>query len=77
MLRYCARPAFANKQIALKERGAIEFSPAKPTPKGETLLRLKPEEFLDKVAQLIPPPHETAIGIMVHWQETHHFANIL
>ena len=31
---------------------------SKPTPKGETELRLKPEDFLDKIAQLIPPPRK-------------------
>ena len=56
LLRYCARPAFANEQLTLQSNDMICFRLSKPSYKGETELRLRPYEFFDKVAKLIPPP---------------------
>jgi len=58
LLRYCARPAFASEQLTVNDNNMIQYRLSKPTPKGETELQLKPEEFLDKIAQLIPPPRK-------------------
>jgi len=58
LLRYCARPAFASDQLSLTDNDMVCFRPSKPTPKGETELTMKPEDFLDKVAKLIPKPRK-------------------
>lgn len=58
LLRYCARPAFADNQIKINNNGAITFTMAKASPKGETQLTLKPDEFLGKIAQLVPKPRK-------------------
>jgi len=58
LLRYCARPAFANDQLTLKANHMIEFQLAKPPPDGKTSLLLTPFDFLDKIAQLIPKPRK-------------------
>lgn len=58
LLRYCARPAFANEQLTLESDDMIHYRLSKPTHKGETELRLRPFEFFDKVAKLIPPPRK-------------------
>ena len=64
LLRYFARPIFADDQIKINNNGAIRFTMAKASPKGETQLLLKPNDFLDKVAQLMPKPCK-------HWHRYH------
>lgn len=59
LLRYCARPIFAGERLAWVEpdERLIYYLP-KPRPDGQTLLYLTPEEFLDRLAVLVPPPRK-------------------
>lgn len=58
LLRYCARPAFASEQLAIRENGHIQFTCQKKSIKGESELILSPDDFLDRVAQLISQPRK-------------------
>ncbi|MBL3601738.1 MAG: transposase, partial [gamma proteobacterium endosymbiont of Lamellibrachia anaximandri] len=57
LLRYCARPIFAGDRLQWQEEDEILiYHLPKPRHDGQTLLRLTPMEFLDRIALLIPPP---------------------
>ena len=67
MLRYCARPTLRLRsgQVYAGERLAwvapnerLIYHLPKPRPNGQTLLYLKPVEFLDRLAVLAPPPRK-------------------
>ncbi len=57
LLRYCARPIFASERLSwIKPGEKLHYRLTKPGPKGETELILTPDQFLDRIAALIPPP---------------------
>lgn len=58
LIRYCARPAFADNQLSLTKNDRVNFELSKPSVKGETELILSPFEFLDKLAQIAPKPRK-------------------
>ncbi|WXG54263.1 MAG: transposase [Candidatus Sedimenticola sp. (ex Thyasira tokunagai)] len=57
LFRYCARPIFAGERLCWQEQDEmLIYHLRKPQHDGQTLLRLTPAEFLDRIATLIPPP---------------------
>ncbi|MES9858985.1 MAG: transposase [Sedimenticola sp.] len=57
LFRYCARPIFAGERLRWQEQDEmLIYRLRKPQYDGQTLLRLTPAEFLDRIALLIPPP---------------------
>ncbi|MFQ5516345.1 MAG: transposase [Acidimicrobiia bacterium] len=66
LLRYCARPAFSRERLCWSRNGEqVLYQLPKPRPDlpvpgrqtgGQTMLRLDPLEFLDRLASLVPPP---------------------
>ncbi len=57
LFRYCARPIFAGERLNLLEKEEmLIYRLPKPRHDGQTMLRLTPTEFLDRIALLIPPP---------------------
>ncbi|MES9906770.1 MAG: transposase [Sedimenticola sp.] len=57
LFRYCARPIFAGDRLQWLEVGEmLIYQLPKPQHDGQTLLRLTPAEFLDRIALLIPLP---------------------
>ncbi len=54
LFRYCARPIFASERLEWVNDGKqLHYRLSKPGPQGETVLTLRPAEFLDRVAALI------------------------
>ena len=59
LIRYCARPAFSGERLSYaKEKDQVIYELPKQGQGGETELRLKPQEALDRISQLIPPPRK-------------------
>ena len=66
LLRYCARPMFAGERLVWAGGGAqvryrlpwAALQRHRPGLQGVIELRLSASEFLDRVAELIPPPRE-------------------
>ena len=56
LLRYCARPAFAQEQLREIDAEHLVYERVKPGPGGSVSLMLTPMELLDRLAALIPPP---------------------
>lgn len=49
--------SFASERLSwIKPGETLRYKLSKPGPKGETELVLTPDEFLDRIAALIPPP---------------------
>jgi len=67
VIRYCASPAFSDKQVLLTENALIKFELSNPSQKGETILLLRPFEFIDKLTQIIPKPR----------RHRHHYHRVL
>ena len=67
LLRYCARPAFASDQLTLQANDKILYRYAKPTPQGQTEQLFTPNDFIDKLVQLIPLPR----------RHRHHYHGVL
>lgn len=57
LLRYCARPVFSSERLQGLGEGFRYILP-KPAPDGQMVLHFKPQELLNKLAQLIPPPRK-------------------
>ncbi len=56
LFRYCARPIFAGERLCWQGKDEmLIYRLRKPQYDGQTLLRLTPAEFLDRIALLIPP----------------------
>jgi len=58
LIRYCARPPFALERLHLvggRSDQVLYILPG-PDPAGRTALRLSALEFLDRLANLLPPP---------------------
>ena len=59
LFRYCARPIYAAERLSWQDEGrCLCYQLPKPLPNGQTQLHLKPEEFLDRLAMLLPRPRE-------------------
>ena len=58
LVRYCARPPFAEAQLSETDDGRIAFELSTPRRSGETHLVLEPLRFLRRVAWLVPPPRQ-------------------
>jgi hypothetical protein len=59
LFRYCARPIFASERLQWIEKNQrLIYRLPKPRPNGQTVLNLTPQEFLDKLALLVPPPRK-------------------
>jgi hypothetical protein len=58
LIRYCARPPFALDRLHLVggRSDQILYLLPKPDPTGRTALRLSALEFLDRLAEILPPP---------------------
>jgi len=58
LIRYCARPPFALERLHLVggRSDQILYLLPKPDPAGRTALRLSALEFLDRLANILPPP---------------------
>ena len=56
LVRYCARPCFAEGRLCLVEPDTVIYTLTKPDPQGRSALRFHPLEFIDRLAMLIPPP---------------------
>jgi hypothetical protein len=57
LFRYCARPLFAAERLLWEPAAQrLRYRLPQPGHRGETVLLLTPLEFLDRIAQLIPPP---------------------
>ena len=53
LFRYCARPIYAAERLSWQDEGkSLCYQLPKPLPNGQTQLRLKPEEFLDRLSML-------------------------
>ena len=59
LFRYCARPIYAAERLSWQDEGSsLCYQLPKPLPNGQTQLRLRPEEFLDRLSMLLPRPRE-------------------
>ena len=58
MLRYAARPAFAQKRLRLLPSGKVCYRLRRPYYTGQTEVVLEPVAFLRRLACLIPPPRD-------------------
>ena len=58
LLRYCARPPFANDRLEWDDpaQQTVLYHLPKPAPDGRLVLKLQPLELIDKLVALIPPP---------------------
>ncbi|MBI3900609.1 MAG: transposase, partial [Chlamydiia bacterium] len=66
LIRYCARPIFSGERLDCAG-DKLRYTLPKPAMDGQMVLILKPCELLDKLAQLIPPPH----------RHRHHYHGVL
>ncbi|MGF1548785.1 MAG: transposase [Thiotrichales bacterium] len=59
LLRDCARPIFASERLTwIREGERLRYRLARPDLKGRTELILTPDELIDRIAALIPPPRK-------------------
>ena len=56
LLRYCARPAFAQERLRQIDPEHLVYESKKPGPGGKVSVLLTPHQLLDRLAALIPPP---------------------
>ena len=56
LLRYCARPAFAQERLRQLDPEHLVYESKKPGPGGKVSVLLTPHQLLDRLAALIPPP---------------------
>ena len=55
LLRYCARPAFAQERLRQLDPEHLVYESKKPGPGGKVSVRLTPHQLLDRLSALIPP----------------------
>lgn len=59
LLRYCARPIFASERLTWIRTGErLCYRLTRPVPRGRIELILTPDEFIDRIAALLPPPRK-------------------
>ncbi|MGA7983111.1 MAG: transposase [Chromatiaceae bacterium] len=64
LLRYCARPPFALERIEQVNGHQVIYRLPKPQRDGRTALSLTPQQLIDHLAALLPPPRAyTAVAI--------------
>ena len=56
LLRYCARPAFAQERLRQLDPEHLVYESKKPGPGGKVSVLLTPHQLLDRLSALIPPP---------------------
>jgi hypothetical protein len=56
MIRYGARPAFAQSRLSITPSGKVSYRLRRPWYTGQTHVTLDPVAFLRRLAALIPPP---------------------
>jgi len=56
LLRYCARPAFAQERLRQLDPEHLVYESKKPGSGGQVSVLLTPHQLLDRLAALIPPP---------------------
>jgi hypothetical protein len=56
LLRYCARPAFAQERLRQLDPEHLVYESKKPGPGGKVSVLLTPNQLLDRLSALIPPP---------------------
>ena len=56
LLRYCARPAFAQERLRQLGPEHLVYESKKPGPGGKVSVLLTPHQLLDRLSALIPPP---------------------
>ena len=55
LLRYCARPAFAQERLRQLDPEHLVYESKKPGPGGKVSVLLTPHQLLDRLSALIPP----------------------
>lgn len=58
LVRYCARPPFAEDQLSETEDGRIALELPRPRWTGETHAIFEPLQFIRRAAWMIPPPRQ-------------------
>ena len=56
LLRYCARPAFAQERLRQLDAEHLVYESKKHGPGGKVSVLLTPHQLLDRLSALIPPP---------------------
>ena len=56
LLRYYARPAFAQERLRQLDPEHLVYESKKPGPGGKVSVLLTPHQLLDRISALIPPP---------------------
>jgi len=56
LCRYVTRPAIALERLSLNRRGEVLLAPKRPFRDGTTHLRFTPEDFMARLAALVPRP---------------------
>ena len=59
--RYVTHPAIALERLSLNRRGEVLLALKRPFRDGTTHLRLAPEDFLARLAALVPPPRANLV----------------
>ena len=76
LLRYCARPAFAQKRLRQIDAEHLVYESRKPEPGERVSQLLTPLELLNRLATLIPPfrlSSATGIAPMAYWRPMRRF----
>jgi len=61
LLRYCARPALAQKRLSRTASGKVRYTLRKPYYTGQTEVVLEPVAFLRRLAAWIPPVRQNQV----------------
>jgi hypothetical protein len=56
LLRYGARPALCQRRLSVTASGQVRYQFRKPVVGGRTCVTMAPEDFVRRLAALIPPP---------------------
>ena len=59
--RYLLRPPVSDERIRVREDGKVELELKSPWPDGTTHLFFTPVELVEKLAALVPRPHENLL----------------
>ena len=64
LLRYCARPAFAQERLRQLDPEPLVYESKKPGPGGKVSVLRTPYQLLDRLSALIPPPAPTPASLL-------------
>jgi len=56
LCRYIARPVISEKRLSLSPQGRVRYQLKTPWKNGTTHVEFEPDEFIAKLAALVPPP---------------------